>query len=299
MESQEWGVGQAFRELADVLETLETSDTSLDITSATPVQENLLTDGSVSVELGVLVPFFERDTDGTGAEFTTRDVRIDDDGNLRLKLEATVPHRSEQDVSADTDPVHRESTRTPRETNEDDSGGANPRSEPDGMTEAGTADSEDDEPVTETADESGKKNVSIEETEKNEITESSESETGDEEETPPYKDRERLLTVYEECETFSEMTDELDVDVTPQTVRRYMIEYGIHEPASTTGSRSAEILLNTDPDSFSVGNDSEDNEGDNARGNSKSSRRARNTELDSVTLDESGGSITTTDVAGR
>ena len=49
---------------------------------------------------------------------------------------------------------------------------------------------------------------------------------------PAYKDPERLEAVYEECDSFAEMKDALDADVTAQTVRRSMIKHGIHEPAS-------------------------------------------------------------------
>ncbi|WP_096389814.1 hypothetical protein [Halopenitus persicus] len=47
---------------------------------------------------------------------------------------------------------------------------------------------------------------------------------------PPFKDPELLAEVYEACETFAEMADALEMDVTGETVRRYMIDYDIHEP---------------------------------------------------------------------
>ncbi len=49
---------------------------------------------------------------------------------------------------------------------------------------------------------------------------------------PPFRNRELLAEVYDSCETFAEMTDALDMDVTAETVRRYMIEHGIHEATS-------------------------------------------------------------------
>lgn len=52
------------------------------------------------------------------------------------------------------------------------------------------------------------------------------------EDGPVYRDPERLEAVYDPDATFPEMTAALGADVTPQTVRRYMIEYEIHEPAS-------------------------------------------------------------------
>lgn len=48
----------------------------------------------------------------------------------------------------------------------------------------------------------------------------------------PYKDPERLREVYDEHDTFPEMRDALGVEVTPQTIRRHMIEHGIHEVSS-------------------------------------------------------------------
>lgn len=59
--------------------------------------------------------------------------------------------------------------------------------------------------------------------------------TGDdtaETETPRHRNPAALRDVYEECDTFSEMTAALDVDVTPETVRKQMISHGIHEVES-------------------------------------------------------------------
>jgi hypothetical protein len=49
---------------------------------------------------------------------------------------------------------------------------------------------------------------------------------------PPFRDRELLAEVYESCDTFAEMTEALGMDVTAETVRRYMVDHGIHEPNS-------------------------------------------------------------------
>jgi hypothetical protein len=51
-------------------------------------------------------------------------------------------------------------------------------------------------------------------------------------EVPPFKDPDLLAEVYESCETFAEMAEILEMDVTAETVRRYMIDYDIHEPNS-------------------------------------------------------------------
>ncbi len=49
---------------------------------------------------------------------------------------------------------------------------------------------------------------------------------------PPFRDTELLNEIYDSCETFAEMAEVIEMDVTPETVRRYMIDNGIHEPTS-------------------------------------------------------------------
>jgi hypothetical protein len=49
---------------------------------------------------------------------------------------------------------------------------------------------------------------------------------------PPFRDTELLAEVYDTHETFAEMAVALDMDVTAETVRRYMIDAGVHQPAS-------------------------------------------------------------------
>lgn len=59
---------------------------------------------------------------------------------------------------------------------------------------------------------------------------------------PPFRDQELLQEVYDSCDTFAEMPEALGMDVTAETVRRYMIDYGIHEPSTynTAGDDGAE-----------------------------------------------------------
>ena len=60
-------------------------------------------------------------------------------------------------------------------------------------------------------------------------------------EVPPFKDPDLLASVYDSCDTFAEMAAELEMDVTAETVRRYMIDYDIHEPDTyrTSGASAA------------------------------------------------------------
>jgi hypothetical protein len=52
------------------------------------------------------------------------------------------------------------------------------------------------------------------------------------EELPPYEDTAYLQQLYETCDTFTEMSRTIEMDVSSETVRRYLIEAGIHEPTT-------------------------------------------------------------------
>ncbi len=60
---------------------------------------------------------------------------------------------------------------------------------------------------------------------------------------PPFRDPELLEEVYASCDTFEEMTDAIGMDVTAETVRRYMIDHGIHQPDSydTDDSETSDV----------------------------------------------------------
>lgn len=49
---------------------------------------------------------------------------------------------------------------------------------------------------------------------------------------PPYEDTDYLQWLYDSCDTFEEMSRTIAMDVSSETVRRYLIDAGIHEPTS-------------------------------------------------------------------
>lgn len=59
-------------------------------------------------------------------------------------------------------------------------------------------------------------------------------------EPPRDEDPEALRTVYEECDSFRKMRDALGSDVTPETIRRRMVSYGIHTVPSDDEDESTE-----------------------------------------------------------
>ncbi len=68
------------------------------------------------------------------------------------------------------------------------------------------------------------------------------------ESVPPFEDTPYLRRLYERCDTFAAMARLFETDVSAETVRRYTIEAGVHDPDSYTTDR-------TDPtDDLPVGN---------------------------------------------
>ncbi|GCF15298.1 hypothetical protein Harman_32330 [Haloarcula mannanilytica] len=47
---------------------------------------------------------------------------------------------------------------------------------------------------------------------------------------PPYEDTDYLQALYDECDNFKEIAEQIQMDVSSETVRRYMIEADIHVP---------------------------------------------------------------------
>ncbi|WP_227378232.1 hypothetical protein [Haladaptatus halobius] len=70
------------------------------------------------------------------------------------------------------------------------------------------------------------------------------------EDLPPFEDTEYLQRIYDSCDTFIEMAEVIEMDVSAETVRRYMTEAGIHEPATynTVSSSDAENAASPERD---------------------------------------------------
>ena len=64
---------------------------------------------------------------------------------------------------------------------------------------------------------------------------------------PLYEDRDRLEELYETYDTFAEMADALEMDVSGETIRRYTIDHDIHQPTSYRTSPDPESTTETEP----------------------------------------------------
>jgi hypothetical protein len=65
---------------------------------------------------------------------------------------------------------------------------------------------------------------------------------------PPYEDTPYLRRLYETCDTFVEMSEKIPMDVASETVRRYMIDAGVHDPASYDTSPASKSAGSPDAD---------------------------------------------------
>jgi len=88
------------------------------------------------------------------------------------------------------------------------------------------ADSDGDDDV-----EGASRTDSVEKVEDGSEVDARESTTGTRD-VAPFNDPELLQEVYDTHDTFAEMAGALEMDVTGETVRRYMIDYDIHQPNS-------------------------------------------------------------------
>ncbi|GAA0458002.1 hypothetical protein MUK72_15710 (plasmid) [Halococcus dombrowskii] len=169
----------AFQECATLLDEIEA--TGVEVNAITPREDDLLEEGSVTVDLSLGVPLLD-EIETNGIEITSQSGDALTDGTLTVDVSARVP-------------LDRESADQPSETQPE---------------------------------------IDLPESEKEIISDG--SGTQPQTAAKPYQDPDRLREVYDDHETFAEMTDALDVDVTAETVRTNMIKHGIHEPASQSSA---------------------------------------------------------------
>lgn len=77
------------------------------------------------------------------------------------------------------------------------------------------------------------------------------------EDLPPYEDDEYLQCLYDSFDTFAQMAEHIEMDVSSETVRRYMTEAGIHQPTSYETADEAEADDCTDDNGGATESDSD------------------------------------------
>lgn len=204
-------VGGALRQVATYLEECEQSQAveGVDLIECSESGDGL----SARFELTVSYP----STDGGAMDLCASSLNAD--GTLRLGFETTQPVVPDTTDSLNVSP--RDATPTSDGQVRVEFTASLP-SESSGSSD-GTADTRPDRDTETDVSEDG-----IEPVEKNDPG----GGDGRDRDVPPFKDPDLLESVYESCDTFAEMADTLEMDVTAETVRRYMIDYDIHEPNS-------------------------------------------------------------------
>jgi len=221
------GIDSTFRRLGRFLDEWDRGETTVHTVTVTDCADAGADEG-VTAEVEVSVPLATPEDGSEGAVCTPE---IGPDGTLTLNLETDVPVPASSDGAVDIEPV-------------DASFGS------DGavtVTCSGTV-AVGDAGETRTTS----RGVGLE-------TESTDG--GVDDDRPPFKNPELLQEVYDAHDTFAEMAEALDMDVTGETVRRYMIDYNIHQPDSyssneATAADGGEAVVLSDgiglPDNVSV-----------------------------------------------
>lgn len=197
-------IAERMRTLAALADEAETKGFEVSAVDVEPVGNDIL--GEVVVERDLI-----GDDLDAGVAVDIADARVTGDGDLRIELSVGNADRDEDEAAE----------------------GGEPSDAVDDGDSGGDADSEprDDERAEATADDNDASRPAADD-------EDAASRPTDDGDTPAYRDPDELATVYDPEKTFAEMTEALDVDVTTQTVRKYMIEHGIHDPTPQPSSEN-------------------------------------------------------------
>lgn len=199
------------RRLADLIDEIEAS--GVRVVDATPSGTG--DDGTVTAELAVELPVAE---DATGAP-----------GEASASSTAAMAARPARPVSADEIDDTSGDTADERASGDDSDGErgsdvARPGDESADPTAGDEAD--DDTPV---ACKHPDCDVTFETTHGMKIH-YTKVHVGSDADMPAYRDPERLRAAYETHDTLSDVRDALDADVAVTTIRRHLLEHGIHDP---------------------------------------------------------------------
>ncbi|TKX56675.1 hypothetical protein EXE44_13690 [Halorubrum sp. SS7] len=227
-------------------------ETVADVAAAIEAAGNEITDLRVTVDddgghgtAQVSVPIIEEDVD-TACEFDLAAATLTDS---TLQIELDVGTETLETTRDETTPPAAATTETPDGDGADSPAGAE-QSTACGETSSAASDSSrpdntdasagstDDEPAPAEHDSTQSEAEGAADSAHSEAA--ADSDASVDADCPAYRDPDKLTAVYDPEATFPEMTDALGVDVTPQTVRKYMIEHGIHEPTSRTSDTLTE-----------------------------------------------------------
>jgi hypothetical protein len=280
------GVTNSFQKLSQLIQRYESDGGSLKRVEA----ETTDTQNEIGMSVTLDVPVSLCSGDGTEASPTPTAATITEDGGLQVEFSGSVFPNLDEYVSDDAivDPeavqitedgtiVTSSTVAFGAETGAEDDKPVSAKSDsqersPAVTTEDGTQSIDSSEPTSESdtsADPAGETTsvthhdllaASNEETEDDHSGTERELAATRNEDLPPYDDTEYLQCLYDSFDTFTEMAEEIEMDVASETVRRYMTEAGVHEPSSYNTADEADENGEDVDDSQAVAEDASDDE---------------------------------------
>ncbi|WP_162224263.1 hypothetical protein [Halorussus salinus] len=181
--------------------------------------------GGIEADVSVEIPL-HADVDGGITELSVTNAGLTDDGDISIQFSTAIDRADEEASAIDALPSEvgdASPTDMGREAETTPEGATDANATASGVTDGGTA-------IVSTPSSAGATAA----------------------DRPAYKDPEELEAVYDAERTFPEMRDELGVDVTPKTVRHYMVEYGIHDPETVPSDDDGPKPAYKDPEELAA-----------------------------------------------
>ena len=208
-------------------------------TAASPQAATVTDDGGLQIEFSPsMLPRLDEYV-SEDASTIRKDARVTDDGTVvatfTLAFEAEAGHRRSEAANTHNVDSQASSALVTAESNEVSGNDQEPADTSTATVARGEAvDNADGISENEETQETNEKLAS----DRNVIEEK--LDTARSEDLPPYEDDEYLQCLYDSFDTFAEMAEYIEMDVSSETVRRYMTEAGIHQPTSYETADEAE-----------------------------------------------------------
>lgn len=231
------GLQTSFGVLSEIVDQYESRGRTVRDVEATATDSD---DGSLNVSMEVPVSLCAASGDDVHSDLTPKTATLTDGGGLQVEFSssalASLPPTTAASISASEEAVRVEDggivlgvelTIDPAEETTADAVAVE-----DGVHDSGKVDQSTPE---QTALDGGRADPSAPR------SDSDDAQTEDErdelaavrdDDVPPYEDTAYLERLYETCENFTEMSERIEMDVSSETVRRYMIEADVHDPTS-------------------------------------------------------------------
>jgi hypothetical protein len=263
------GLHTAFTALAEVIDAYESRGRSIQTVEASPAET-----GDAVLDVTVAMPVSLRSGGGAGEALTPQTARLTDSGDLEVTFSPSATELpstagvslSIGDASATvtddglllTVQLTIDATAAPDEATSADCGPEQASTDESATVSAVTSADTGGSGSLDVSGVSEQESASIEDSSSQTQSQSDDSDTDEtqsdrgtepeedafaavrDDSVPPYEDTDYLQALYDECDNFREIAEQIQMDVSSETVRRYMIEADIHVPNSYNTSSDDE-----------------------------------------------------------